>query len=299
MAICALTIFALKDPTYDLVTYLAYFEGPHPYEPGFWLPSLFLSKVLELPPWQILLFWQVSIYYIISKALKNLGNLNGGLKLAVILGSTFFVLSSQNALRQGISAAFVLLFVSIIIRDGNFKKAILPAICASLMHSSGFFFILIFLAWNSKIKELSNKGRIYKILIPILIGITAVFVFQKFSTETYISGDVEWSDQRSSSLVKILAISAIFFTTNFLINMTENNKTIFLLKETRTFYYLFLLPTAFLPEGFSRLAFQYYALDLALSYVLLNSNIKNQRIAGAIIILSSGFAPNAINIITG
>jgi hypothetical protein len=297
-------VYFLKPYTYDLTWYLEYFANPaSQYEVGFWVPTLIYQR-LNLPAETILLVWQLTIFLVVYFAMSVAGMPRADLKIVVILSALFFMLTSQNGLRQGVSCAFVLLAFSLSLK-GKCNTGAIAAILAMLTHDSGLFFVsmmVLWWLWSGRIfaaHMLKMKSIVDMPGYGLLIGCMVLLLLKfYFSDSDYLDQSTNWGDERSPSWLKILAISVVYFVSQSLFMKTNTTGNIQTFKSVRTFYFFFLIPLSMLPEAFARLAYFYYALEMMLVAALLTQGTKFiHRLAACFILVAYGFAPNALNVI--
>jgi len=246
--------------------------------------------------------------------------------LVIILGSLFFMIGSQNALRQFLGTVFLLLSLSLTIRSWYIPSLVLMTISA-LFHPWMIFFALItfplFLLIQSKyeLETTSWVGITRKTWLLIFSFLTgcALVLFLKFGlswvnnlqigkwgmVHTYFFSRLqqyifmEYSGlERIDPIIKCVLISIVIVLSEIIAGQNKHWGRLDF-RTTRFSLYLFTLPFILLPEVFSRIIFVFFAIELLYICWAVCSEQLRYRLAGLTVFLAYGFAPNAMNILVG
>lgn len=299
-------IYILKPYTYDLIWYLKYFDVPFPNEILFYFPSLFLGSKLSWQPESILLFWQFLIfsvlYFSISVYVKN----DKIMISMIILSSLFFVLGSQNGLRQGASLSFIMLTVANLYSK-KWVYACVAAITAVFLHNSGVGFLIISVLFLLQyhfysFRNISNRPSpmFFSSLTGLLVGVSVMLLSKAYYADTiYVDSDMFAEADRSSSALKMVAIAISFATSEYLLGGLKLSKESIFNRGFRAYLFFLLLPMSLLPEAFARTTYVYYVVELVLICCLVHEGFSRARLAGISLLFFYGVAPNAIHIVSG
>lgn len=293
-------ILILKQNTYDLEWYLPYMEDPYPLEPIFYGGTLFLSKVLTLKPELILVFWQTIIFLSLMPVSSLISERKRSpfLALLIIIGSVFFVLASQNGLRQGVAVSLLLYFyVLYAVKKNSVRLFIISSSPLILIHYSSAMFIVILMMYFY-FKEKKKGLWVLGIFLSIMYG----FVLQYFIgiySEFYATIDIDWGDERTPSVVKFIVIATVFSLSSAFFCFAKDPVSRDFLR-LRLYTFSSTIPLAFTGEFFARYMYFYYAVELIAMLVVIGRE-RNliARTGVSLIVLAYGFAPNAINVIVG
>lgn len=301
-----LVIFAyiLKPDTYDLVFYRRFFSMHDfgDYESGFVEVSKFLIG-FKLSGNQILLFWQILITAILVAASLMLDKVLSFEKIALATLSLFALLSTQNALRQGIATAF-LLFGLAVLAKGRVLIGIGIMMCSKFFHSHAWVFIglvaPILLAHVSSQKVIKKYSENIFLVAGVVWGAILLFLVRLFFNpdSIYLNEDYDWGNARFSSESKLLVVGCIYLITRFLGFNCRTFSVFDFFFKIRTFVFGSLIFLCLLPEAFARILLFYFSVE-AITLTLRSPQLADSmkfRVAASIIILAYGFAPNALNI---
>lgn len=237
--------------------------------------------------------------------------------LAVALGSIFFFMGSQNTIRQLIAICIATIGFSIAVRTR--KHYLLAIAFVSLFYHFWTviycgFLIVTYLLLTVMVDNSYRLGRleVTKAEILALVGSSLAAILLKILIVTDVVHSVPWLDvakyyllqedvlSRPERFVSILKISALIGV--FLISESLAGKATLVdgvnIRNIRRVMFFLLLPFMLYPELLSRLIYYYLCAELFfLLWTLTNSNMR-LRLAGAVVYLSYGFAPNAVSILS-
>jgi EpsG family len=293
---------ALKPNTYDLIAYLDYFSEPFPTDIGFY----FLSSVLVsigLAPVGILLLFQLLIAFIlylvvvVAAPKKDLG-----LSLFLVFGSLFFILASQNILRQGLSVCLAMLAYVVLLKN---NKRFLTSSCLVFISLTIHIWTIILLLLMALEFLLNSFGKnslkqLYCFSFGLLLGLVSLFIVGKLgASEIYLDANFSWEGNRTSSMAKLAIYAAIFFTTHYLVgNLFNLEGFLKRIYSMRILIFSFSLPLAIYGEVFSRIQVFFYAFEALILIWLYFLNKSRAKFALIFIAIAYAFAPNALNILT-
>jgi hypothetical protein len=239
----------------------------------------------------------------------------------IILGSVFFMLGSQNTLRQFLGIAIIVLAISVL-RSNRYFVSLMLILVSGVFHKWAPFFGIAGL-FAVMLGETRSGSRAPREILPtrlerqeiwlICIGvITVVFVkvivvFGIFNADIPLVGILKpylvnagehVSLGRTTPITKVLFLIVVIGISELLLGRTKssNSRNI---RSVRRRIFLLLLPLAVYPEIFSKLLVMYWGVEVVFIVWAINSPIGRHRLAGAFIFLAYGFAPNAINVLIG
>jgi hypothetical protein len=254
---------------------------------------------------------------------KHFRSIDLVLAAPLILGSIFFILGSQNVLRQFLGVAIIILAMSSMVSKRYF-------LCATLVVLSGAFhqwapilgligIYLITLGGLGASNELDKEVKPFSVSGPegialisgiiIVALIKGIMVIGIFNMEIPLLGDLKpyvikgqqyLIAERSGSLIKVGVIVGLFLISEGLIGKTKEVKSTFSatrLLRRRTI--ALILPLAVYPEIFSRLLVFYWAVEMIFIVWALNSSEPRVRLGGVVVFVAYGFSPNVINTLVG
>lgn len=320
-------VYILKPETYDLPYYLNYFKSPHPYhEPLFYYLSFILSNVMngKLTLTIISIFVLILILFSLKFLRKGLYWLFTVSSVPLILSSIYFLLGSQNAIRQFISAVFLVFLFSILVSMKNkseYKHGILVNFLRSILalflglisvgfHLSGLLFlpIILVLSYFSRYK-IRMIFRINSLLVMIVGAMFSLTLYSFMSDSIYFSKEVDWGEERFGNFPKLILFNLytsfgyLYIRKSFhkiFYNM-NSDAVLTYVNNFRFYYMLFITPFAFISgEMYPRLLFFFYAIDILwILLIYTKSQLRlSHRIIISISIMMYGFLPNGINILT-
>lgn len=305
------SVYMLKPVSYDLFVYLDYFSNPHPYyEPLFYFTSLYLSFFNGGIYSQFILSCLVLLIYGVALRILGLSFLKIMFLLPLLPASIYFMLGSQNVIRQFISSSILILGLSIMVKayfrtNNNFISLFILnffTIFATGFHRSGIFFgsILILIHMMTTYKFTLQKMEITKYLL-IFCGTTAAYflIYLHGNDDTYLTKELDWGSERTGNLTKVVIFTVYLIISRYLTKGIYDNVLNYISSFRFNFAY-FIIPFSFLSgELFPRLLFFFYALDVLWIMLLFKSNklSSNARIFLFITFILYGFSPNVLNIL--
>ncbi|MDB3944474.1 hypothetical protein N9444_00985 [Gammaproteobacteria bacterium] len=239
----------------------------------------------------------------------------------VILGSIFFVLGSQNTLRQFLGFSLILNAMAL----ASLRKYVLTL---AILIASGLFHrwapilgsILVGIVLASEMTLAKGSLREVRAFCPshsemlmfafgcfLAIGIKLIAVLGLFNLAIpfveelalYLikEGD-HFALERLTVSTKAVILGLLFLTSEAIVGKTndlEFNK----FRTLRRMSFLFIIPLALYSEIFSRVLVIFWLVELLFIIWALSSNQLRSRLAGAAVFCAYGIAPNAINIVIG
>lgn len=243
--------------------------------------------------------------------------------IPIILGSAFVMLGSQNTLRQFLGVAFVVLAMSSMISKRYFVSAILVALSAAFHQWAPVLGLVgIYLVVLGRVGlENRSVGEVepFRLSRPEVLALTTgvmlvvlvrtIMLTGAFNIEVPLLGDLKpfiindsefISLERLSSLIKVSVLVGLVLTSEVLIGKTKGiGSTSDDIRSLRRRAFVLILPLAVYPEVFARVLVLYWAVEMIFLVWALNSDQIRVRLGGAMVFISYGFAPNAINILVG
>ena len=242
----------------------------------------------------------------------------------IILGSIFYMLGSQSAIRQFLMVSLILLALSFIRRKRHVSSFVIFVVAASI-HNWALVFILLSVPIVLILEKLNHSARsISRIFFQLSIATSALMVgcfvaicielllspigsgvahligeFQLVSDlQIYVNLDYSTLLGRTSAFLKLLLIGGIVIFSELLLG-NQKLKEDFDIRSFRIAIFSFLIPLVIYPELFSRLLLFYFAADMLFVMSNIWASEVRARLASAIIFLAYGIAPNAINVLVG
>ena len=239
----------------------------------------------------------------------------------LVLGSIFFLLGSQNTLRQFLAMSIVINGI-VLAMSRRYFMAILVCGLSALFHKwapfLGALAIFIALAVNLELSPARNKGvvsfrpgksdlLIFSLGCIAMIIFKAIGVFGLFTLDLpivdlfkhyLIAQEQHESLERVSGFTKAALLALLAIISEAVLGTTDDanfNKA----RSLRRKVLMFILPLAVYPEIFSRLLIVYWMSELMFIVSALSSRETRIRISGAFVFCVYGIAPNAINVIIG
>lgn len=324
-------IIALKPATYDLPGYLQAFSRPGTFlaskEIVFELFNVAL-KWIGLSPYQVYLLYMTMTTMLILLAVRRFLEKQDAetvIILSVVLGSVYFILATQNGIRNGFALSALLYGLSLW-KDRRWLFAFIFFLVGCTFHYSAivslFFVIgmhvLINLRQFFMRKTILLDSSIYPkldemlrrtiaIVLILIVAVIGLVLAKTILATTNYSNYLEKSvgDGRTSGLIKFIAVGTVLVFSSFFHREDTESKHFRIIDYMFQFRYLmfcFLAPFAFfseLEELYARLLFNYYLVELVFITVVFHGSNKWNRQIAVLILLSYGIAPNAINIIGG
>ena len=239
----------------------------------------------------------------------------------LILGSIFFLLGSQNTLRQFLAMSVVINGI-VLAMSRRYLLAISICALSAFFHQWGPFLgaIGIGIAAVTNFEHSSAKSPVVYSLRPsridvwiFLIGcagvvaIKAIGVFGLFTLDFPMIGEFKHylidQDQYDSleriNRVKRVGLLALMALVSEVILGSTTNAGFNKVRSLRRRALLFILPLAIYPEIFSRVLIMYWISELIFIVGALSVRETRIRMSGAFVFCAYGIAPNAINVIIG
>jgi len=295
--------FALKPDTYDLLAYLDYFEAPYLADIGFYLITVGLGKI-GFAPSGILVFVQTLITATVLLNVRIVSIRRDFFPaFLLVFGSIFFILSSQNVLRQGLSVAIATLAYILLIK--KIRGATIP-LCLFFISLSVHFWTIILVALMvlelvlNSLDGHSKKNSQYLVL-GFLCGLLSLFIIDGLgASDVYLDVNFAWEGGRTSTLLKLSVYILMFGSLHFLAgDIFRSNAFFKRIYSVRVLIFGFSLPLAVYGEIFSRMQVFFYSFESLLLVWLYCSGKSKANVALVIFAVSYAFAPNALNILNG
>ena len=239
----------------------------------------------------------------------------------VILGSIFFVLGSQNTLRQFLGFSLVLnamalaslrkyvLALAILIASGLFHRwaPILGSILVGIVLVSEMALAKGSLSEVRAFRPSHFEMLMFAFGCFLAIGIKLIAVFGLFNLDISFVEELKpylikegdhFALERLTVLKKAVLLGLLFLASEAIVGKTndlEFNK----FRTLRRMSFLFIIPLILYSEIFSRTLVIFWLVELLFIIWALRSNQLRSRLAGAAVFCAYGIAPNAINVIIG
>lgn len=244
-----------------------------------------------------------------------------GIAVAIILGSIFFFLGSQNTLRQFIGVAIVIMAGTMFV-SRKFVLALIFLIFSGLIHKWAPILgivLLSLLIFSTDTRLVKRRHQIlpfrfgqqewYSLAfgVCLIIGIKAIvsldilksdtFYFNELVNYVFRVGEIR-AEERWQTLPKAAIVCGLFFITEVLIGKTNTSK-ILDIRLLRRCVFLFVIPFTMFSEIFSRLLVLYWAIEMIFIIWAVNGINLRARIAGCVVFATYGLAPNGLNVLIG
>lgn len=227
--------------------------------------------------------------------------------IAFIFMSVYFFLSTQNALRQGLSTAAILWAVYFWSK-GQWGRAVFLAIVAQTFHFSAVIFIAVIMfsivaQSLFKIKKLSyaKQQRVLNfriILFGILFAIGLIVFIDLTPQSLFVATR---NNERFLGFEKIFAILFIFIVTNYLWLKKPIDKLtekLLFIRVTSFSIFLALSLSPQLAEVASRVLFFYFSIEAICGLRLIsNSSWNVQRLGSVFLLAIYGISLNVLTLL--
>ena len=270
-------------------------------------------------------------FVLISLALTTVRRSDGGnsssfrpdflLVSILILGSIFFLLGSQNTLRQFLAMSVAINGI-VLAMSRRYLLAISICALSALFHQWGPLLgaIGVGIAAVTNLEYSSAKSHVVCSFRPsridvwifltgcmAMVAIKAIGVFGLFTFDFPMIGEFKHylidqdqydSLERINRIKKAGLLALMALVSEIILGSTANagfNKV----RSLRRRMLLFLLPLAVYPEIFSRVLIIYWVSELIFIVGALNARETRIRMSGAFVFSVYGIAPNAMNVIIG
>ena len=254
--------------------------------------------------------------------------------LPVILGSLFFLLGSQNALRQFLGVVFVIIGVCALFEQ-RFLWSLIATALATLMHhwSLGFMAIFVGLMIGQNIcQRIVGSNSVFRnlcnyLLSGLVLGCLGVFVVKSvvsgavFNIWESIFNDVVpyvvhnhgfvfseikqyvWMDfshlpSRSGAITKLVLLGCVIILSEFILG-SSSLPARWNVRGYRVAVFGFLIPFGIYPEILSRLFIFYLAIELIYICMAIVSQERRAQVAAMVVFAGYSVAPNGINTLLG
>ena len=254
--------------------------------------------------------------------------------IPLILGSIFFMLGSQNALRQFLGIVFVMIGIIMLLERRVFWFVIASVVAISFHQWSVVFTGIVFcliagkkicenlfqqdsIVWNLAtyatvgvvlgcIGVVAVKAVVGGVLEATIDGSSLGPLIGKLVHTTGIYSEVKqyvWID--SSELLSRMSATNKLVLLGGLITLSEivlgkaTLPTRWDIRGYRIGIYAFLVPFGLYPEILSRLVLFYLLVETLFICMAVLSNERRARIAGSLIFFAYGVAPNGVTILMG
>ena len=263
------TIILINKPiTYDLNFYLEYYSNPHPfYEPLFYKLVDFLTY-FNNPQISHFIINIIGIcLYIFALRIFGLKFFQILFSLPLYIGSPFFILGANNAIRQFLSASILLVALGLLRKKERIFKifSVVLGILSSGFHHSGVLFFSVTLYILSFLKVKLKSFKKFRWILFFLFNSLIVFIFANTFADkytTYFSKEIDWGEERMSNFPKIVFLTVYIIVSNYLLKRQILSETLHFIKIFRFYFFLFILPFGVISgEAFPRLMFFFYAID--------------------------------------
>jgi len=245
--------------------------------------------------------------------------------LPLTLGSVFFFVGSQNALRQFLALVFLTLALSLWFNK-RFIGMMIMAVIALSFHQWAIGFVVIVIILISMhsmisaylINSHSQMLSVGNLLSGFLVGCTGVLLIKvvvagnadlvisymahNISTyseiKQYIAMDYSNLESRTGSWVKLGLVGCTIILSELILGRTALPSS-WDIRSIRVGFFGLMIPFGIYPEVLSRLMLCYFALELLLICVALLARERRVRLAGAVLFVGYSLAPNGLNILLG
>jgi hypothetical protein len=240
----------------------------------------------------------------------------------LILGSVFFILGSQNTLRQFLSLSIVVLAMSMC-SSRRYVICFLLIVLSALFHKWGpilglFGVMLIVLGKITEIIPFIQKRKIFSLyaneILSFFLGISVVILIKGIAVLGLFNSDLPFlpdlkpflilqdqfqAAERLSASVKLSAIIIIFLISEVVLGRCPRHPEGVNIRSLRRRMFFFVCPLVVYPEIFSRVVVFYWAIETVFLVWAFSSDRFRTRLSAGIVFCSYGFAPNAINVLIG
>jgi hypothetical protein len=243
------------------------------------------------------------------------------LLFVTVVGSVFFFLGSQNAIRQFLGLVVLLTALNASLNKRHLTSVLL-ILAAATFHKWAIilgiitiFFTSIF-SWQGGARE-SNRPFDLRLYLPevlavgmavlVLGAVKLVLVFGAYHLDLPLIGDLKAyaikQDQfqmfeRPNVWIKSLGVIGLFVVSEIVAGKDYFNDK-FDIRRMRRVVLLFIMPFVLLPEIFSRLLMLYWMIELIFIVWAVLSQRRRMQFAGVLVFTAYGFAPNALNVLLG
>ena len=247
--------------------------------------------------------------------------------LPIVMGSVFFMIGSQNAVRQFLGMSVILLALSLFSKRQYLIALIAIVLATSLHHWSIVFGIFCLVATigirfvATSNQHSSSIGAFLKhMTLGLTIGACAVVgikliisgslnhidMFQYISANTSYFGELKQYGlmnmsellSRSGAEKKLILVGILFLVSELILGRTRSIND-FDTRSFRVVTYSFLIPLSIYPELMSRVLLFYFGVEILFICWAVMREERRARLAGWIVLMGHGFALNSINVLIG
>jgi len=245
--------------------------------------------------------------------------------IPIVMGSVFYMVGSQNSIRQFLSISLIFLAFSLITKK-RYIFSIVAVVGAASIHNWALMFAVVsfpIVLVLEKIrlnnierhscpfgqKSLGLSGLVAGILVVITIETLLSLPGNEIhyligdlrlisDLELYVSMDYSHQLGRISGLSKLVLVGSLVVISELILG----NRVIrgeFDIRSFRMTIFLFIIPLVIYPELLSRLMIFYLAAEMF--FVIGNAMVSDTRakMTSAVIFLTYAIAPNALTILAG
>ena len=243
----------------------------------------------------------------------------------VILGSLFFMLGSQNVLRQFLGLIFVIVAICVLFERRFLWSLIATTLALSLHHwSIGFMaiFVVLMLAQSIFHRFLGSNSVLPNVfgyaMSGFAIGCIGIFVIKlllmgaldkvsPYVTHTisayseinqYARMDFSSLSNRAGGFIKLMLIGCTIIISEIILS-TNSLSVRWDVRSYRLGFFGFMVPFGIYPEILSRMMLFYFAIELLYVCGAIVARERRVRVAGAVVFAGYSVAPNGVNILLG
>lgn len=278
---------------------------------------LFLIMLLSI----VIIIWTIRRLLLKVEESIRIDRSTWPLLLLVVTGSIFFFLGSQNTIRQLLALVVILVGISTSL-DRRYIGSVLIVLAATAFHKWAVVLGMIALSisvtlnvWEIR-RSTSPFFRFWQDrpeLVALGAGIVGVasvklvVILGLFHLNFPMIGDLKAyvieQDQflmyeRPAYWVKWLSVAALFILTE-VISGQKTFDSDFDIRRLRAATLAFVLPWILFPEIASRLLMLYWMVEMVFVCTALLSRSYRLKVAGALVFVSYGLAPNTLNVLLG
>ncbi len=279
----------------------------------------------------LLLIMVLSFLAIIFTITRGIVNDNRGVKIEsstilllsiAVVGSVFFFLGSQNAIRQFLGLVVVLLAMNASFAKRYATSGVLILIATAFHKWSfvlGVFAVFVTLLASEQVRQslglrrLSNRFEYWPEMLVIALAMSALGAIKLIlilgvhnldlplvgDLNAYVLNQVQFEAfERPEVWIKWVSIAGIFALSEIVAGRKICEGGIES-PRIRRLMFLFMLPWAVFPEIGSRLLMLYWMVEMVYVAWAFVSKARRIQVAGIVIFLSYGLAPNALNVLLG
>ena len=244
--------------------------------------------------------------------------------IPVMMGSVFYMLGSQSAIRQFLTMSLIFLALSFIRRKRHVSSILILVVAASI-HNWALVFALLSVPLFLILEKLKHSARsssriffeicvgtsgfiagclvaicIELLLSPVGGGVARLIGELQLVSDLriYINLDYTHLLGRTSAFFKLLLVGSIVIASELILG-NQKLKDDFDIRSFRLAIFTFSIPLVIYPELFSRFLFFYFAAEMFFVISSIWAAEARVRLASAVIFIAYGIAPNALNVLAG